>query len=110
MCIILPDLQLNYYVLSETKSDKSFPTGQFHISGFEIRARKDWNKYGGGLLEYVKKGLLCHRLIEYRLQFIECICSELVFAKQKWICFGIYRPREYSNLSTFFWWNYYYLE
>ena len=41
MCIILPDLQLNYYVLSETKSDKSFPTGQFHISGFEIRARKD---------------------------------------------------------------------
>ena len=102
MRIILQDLQLKYFVLSETKLDKSFPTSQFHLSGYEIRARKDRNKYGGGLLEYVKKGLICHRLIEYELQSIECICSELIIAKQKWICFSIYRPPEYSNLTTFF--------
>ena len=60
MCIILQDLQLNYFVLNKTKSDKSFPTSQFYLLGYEIRARKDRNKYGGGLLEYVKKGLLCH--------------------------------------------------
>ena len=102
MCIILQDLQLNYFVLSKTKSDKSFPTSQFHLSGFEIRVRKDLNKYSGRLLEYVKKGLLCHRLIEYGLQSIECICFELVIAKQKCICLGIYQPREYSNLHTFF--------
>ena len=102
MCIILQDLQLSYFVLNKTKSDKSFPTSQFYLLGYEIRARKDRNKYGGGLLEYVKKGLLCHWLIEYEPQSIECICSELIMAKQKWICFNIYRPPEYYDLTTFF--------
>ena len=102
MRIILQDLQLNYFVLSETKLDKSFPTSQFHLKRYKIRSRKDRNKYGGGLLQYVKKSLLCHRLIEYELQSVECICSELIIARQKWICFSIYRPPEYSNLSTFF--------
>ena len=102
MRIILQDLQLNCFVLSETKLDKIFPTSQFHLSGYEIRERKDWTKYGGGLLEYVKKGLLRHRLIEYELKSIECICSEQIIAKQKWICLSIYWPPEYSNLSTLF--------
>ena len=50
MRIILQDLELNYFVLSETKLNKSFPTSQFHLSRYEIRAWKDQNKYGGGLL------------------------------------------------------------
>ena len=49
------DVRIIHFVLSETKVDKSFPTSQFHLSGYQIRARKDRNKYGGGLLEYVKK-------------------------------------------------------
>ena len=64
MRIILQDLQLNYIVLSETKLEKSFPTSRFQLSGYEIRVRKDQNKHGGGLLEFVKKGLLCNRLTE----------------------------------------------
>ena len=50
----------------------------------------------------LKKGRLCHRLIEYKLQSIKCICSELIITKQKLICFNIYRPPEYSYLTTFF--------
>ena len=99
MCIILQDLQLNYFVLNKTKLDKSFPTSQFYLLGYEV---KDRNKYGGGLLEYVKKGLLCHWLIEYEPQCIECVCSKLIMAKQRWICFNIYRPPEYYKLTTFF--------
>ena len=49
--IILQDLKINYFVLSETKLDKSFPTSQFHLSGYKIRERKDRNKYGSGLIE-----------------------------------------------------------
>ena len=45
---------LNYFILSETKLDKGFATAQFHIPGYEISARKDRNKYGGGLIEYIK--------------------------------------------------------
>ena len=101
MRIVQQDLQLNYFVLSEANLNKSFPTSQFYLSGYDIRARKDRNKYGGGPLEYVKKCFICRRLIEYELQSIECICSELIIVKQKSICFSIYRPPEYSNLTVF---------
>ena len=45
--ILIRDIPLDYFVLSETKLDKSFPTAQFDIPGYEIRTRKDRNKYGG---------------------------------------------------------------
>ena len=44
--ILTQDIPLSYFVLSETKLDKKFPIAQFHIPGYEIRARKDRNKYG----------------------------------------------------------------
>ena len=34
MAVILQDLQLNYFVLSETKLGKSSPTSQFYISRY----------------------------------------------------------------------------
>ena len=44
--ILIQDIPLDYFVLSEAKLDKSFPTAQFHIPGYEIKAKKDRNKYG----------------------------------------------------------------
>ena len=32
-------LQLDYFVISETKLDSSFPSAQFHIGDYEIRNR-----------------------------------------------------------------------
>ena len=46
-------LSLDYLILSETKIDESFPTSQFNVEGYEIRARRDRDKYGGGLIEFV---------------------------------------------------------
>ena len=40
-------LSLDYLVLSETKIDESFPTAQFNVEGYEIRARRNRDKYGG---------------------------------------------------------------
>ena len=45
-------LQLDYFVMSETKLDSSFPSAQFHIGDYEI-----WNREGG-LIEFVKKGII----------------------------------------------------
>ena len=58
---IVKDLGLRYFVVSETKLDKSFPAQQFVID-FEIRARKDRDQHDGGLIEYVRKGFICKRL------------------------------------------------
>ena len=51
--IIFKDLSLDYFVLSETKLDESFPTAQFTLEGYEIRSRKDRDKYDGGIIEFV---------------------------------------------------------
>ena len=40
-------LQLDYFVLSETKIDESFPSAQFNIHDYEIRNRRDRDKHGG---------------------------------------------------------------
>ena len=57
--IIFKGLSLDYFVLSEIKLDESFPTAQFTLEGYEIRSRKDRDKYGRGLIEFVKNGFIC---------------------------------------------------
>ena len=55
---IMSDISLDYFVVSETKLDSSFPSAQFHINGYEVRARRDRDKSGGGLIEFVRKGFI----------------------------------------------------
>ena len=54
-------LPLDYLIISETKIDESLPTAQFSVEGYEIRARRNRDNYGGGLTEFVRRGLLCKR-------------------------------------------------
>ena len=68
--ILLQDIPLRYIVLSKTKLGSSFPAAQFHIPGYEIRARRDRNKYDGGLIEYVKKGVISKRFKNLKRSFI----------------------------------------
>ena len=50
---IISYLQLDYFVLSETKINDSFPSAQLDMSGYETKARKDRAGMGGGIIEYV---------------------------------------------------------
>ena len=79
---ILKDLPLEYLVISETKLDESFPDSQFKLNGYEIRARRDRHKYGGGLIEFVRQGFICKRLKRYEPNYSECICSEFTISKK----------------------------
>ena len=62
---IIHDVPLDYLVISETKLDDRFPNAQFTKTNYEIRARRDRDKHGGRLLEFVRKGLICKRLRKY---------------------------------------------
>ena len=95
-------LSLDYLILTETKIDESFPTAEFNVEGYEIRARRDRDKYGGSLIEFVRRGLICKRMRNYDPKHSECLCSEPTFTNKRWICFSVYRPPESSNFSTFF--------
>ena len=45
-------------LISETKLDDSFPSGQFKICGFSMPYRYDRNSMGGGLLLYIRDDIL----------------------------------------------------
>ena len=70
--IIIQTLPLDCLVLSETKLDKYGPDKT--------------DKNSGGLIEFVKKGIICKRISEFELSFSEYICSELAISNTKWLC------------------------
>ena len=45
-------------LISETKLDDSFPDQQFHVNGYKM-FRKDWNKFEGSLILFVKENIPC---------------------------------------------------
>ena len=96
------DISLDYFIVSETKLDSSFPSAQFHINGYQVRARRDRDKSGGGLIEFVRKGFICKRQKKLTPKFSEVICSEFTISNKKWICFSVYRPPTQNNLECFF--------
>ena len=59
LSLIIHDVPIDYFVISETKLDNSFPNAQLTINNYEIRARRDKDKHGEGLIEFVRKGLIC---------------------------------------------------
>ena len=87
--------------MTETKLDQSFPSPQFMIDNYEIRNRKYRNKHGRGLIEYVKKGVVCRQIKNLEVHNHEVFCSELTIMNKKWIIFIIYRPPS-SDLTDFF--------
>ena len=89
-------------VLAETKINHEFPSAQFNIENYEIRNRRDRNKFGGGLIEYIKRGVICKQINEFEGKNNEIICSVLTVSKIKWIVFTIYRPPYSSNIVDFF--------
>ena len=85
-------LKLDYFVLSGTKIDESFPLVLFNIHDYEIRNRRDREKHGGGLIEFVRKGFPTKTMKEYETILSETICTEFAVSKKKWFCLSIYRP------------------
>ena len=94
------DLRLNFFVASKTNLDESFPPQKFVIENFEIWARKDNDRHGGGIIEYLRKGFICKRLNYSEPKSLECVCSELTLSNKNWICYGIYRPPSKQNLDV----------
>ena len=79
-------LQLDYFVISETKLDSSFPSAQFHIGDYEIRNRRDRNKSGGGLTEFVEKGIITKRPEDLETNLSETIGTEITISKKRCFC------------------------
>ena len=100
---ILTKFSPDYFVFAETKLDESFPSSQFQIENYELRTRKDRNKHGGGLIEYVRKGVVCKQFNVLDFGENEVICSELTIRNKKWVIFSASnRPPLPFKLEIFF--------
>ena len=60
--LIIHEDPSDYFVISETNLDNSLPNAQLTINNYEIWARRDRDKHGGRLIEFVRKGLMCKNM------------------------------------------------
>ena len=74
-------LQLDYFVLSQTKLDDSFPSAQFYIENFEIRNWRDRDKNGGELIEFVRNGFITKKIKEYETKVFFTVITKTLTEK-----------------------------
>ena len=72
--------KVDFLMITETKSDDSFPTMQFNIERYHTFGL-DRNKYGGGILLYVRDDIPS-KFIPMRNSTIESFFMELVWGKR----------------------------
>ncbi|VDI82458.1 Hypothetical predicted protein [Mytilus galloprovincialis] len=76
--------------LSEKKLDDSFPDAMFTVENF-LFYRSDRNKYGGGVLAYMRSDLAGDRNKQAEFQDIESIALEVTTEDNKWLFIGAYK-------------------
>ena len=82
---------IDVLLVSETKLDDSFPTGNFLIDGFSTRYRLDRNSNGGGLIWFVREDISSN-LAEAESKPIEGFYVELKLRNNKWLLNCSYNP------------------
>ena len=82
---------IDILIIVETKIDSSFPDEQFFIHGFREPFRLDRNKFGGGVMVYVRKDIPSHRLNKHNFKkCVEGMFIEINLRKTKLLLFATY--------------------
>ena len=79
-------------VILETELDESFPEGQFKVPEFITPFQRDQNRFGGGIMVFVREDIPS-KLISIKALNIEV---ELNFCEEKWLLSCSYN----HNMST----------
>jgi hypothetical protein len=89
---ILSNGCVDFFAISETKIDPSFPNAQFNVDGFTIY-RQDNTSSSGGLLIYVRSDIPHRRLplAEINDGNIETVCIEVTVGKVKTVIASVYK-------------------
>ena len=89
---LLTEELLDVLFLSETKLDVSFPSPQFHATGYKCH-RADRNQHGGGIMAYVRNDLPHRRrshLEHAALKPVEAMIIEMIIRNEKWLLMCLY--------------------
>ena len=89
---------LDVFLISETKTNYSFPEAQFSSNGYGLPHRRARALGGGGLMLFVNENIPSKKLTDHILpEDIEILCAEINLKKQKWIIMGVYNPPNTNN-------------
>ena len=90
--------KVDILVITETKLDDTFLTSQFTIHGFSEPYRIDRNRYGGGVMIYIREDIPSRLLKKHNFPVdIEGMFIELNLRNTKWVIFGSYHPPSQSD-------------
>ena len=89
---ILSQHRVDYFAISESKIDDSFPDAQFAVQGYNV-FRQDNTSSSGGLIIYVRSDIPHRRLVnaECNNDGIESLCIELTIGKTKTVFSCVYK-------------------
>ena len=97
--LTITSLNINYVAnkfeqlkIIETKIDDTFPTSQFLIEGYSKPYRQDRNRYGGGIIIFIRDDLPSKLLSRHTFSHDR---------KEKLLLFGTYLPPSQSDLYYF---------
>ena len=94
--------KIDILVITETKTDSTFPLNQFAIQGYPKPYRFDRNRNGGGVFIYVREDIPSRELkIHNTPEDIESIFIEINLIKTKWLFCGCYHPPSQSDQYFF---------
>ena len=94
--------KIDIVVITETKTDPTFPLNQFGIQGYLKPNKFDRNRNGGGNFMYVREDIPSKELkIRNTPENIESIFIEINLIKTKWLFCGCYHPPSQSDQYFF---------
>ena len=94
--------KINILVITETKTDATFPLIQFAIQGYSKPYRFDRNRNGGGVFIYVREDISSRELkIHNTPEDIESIFIEINLIKTRWLFCGCYHSPSQSGYYFF---------
>ena len=90
--------KIDILVITETKTDSTFPLNQFAMQCYSKPYRFDRNRNGGGVFIYVREDISSRELkIHNTPEDIESIFVEVNMIKTKWLFCGCYHPPSHSD-------------
>ena len=94
--------KIDILVITETKTDSTFPLNQFAIQGYPKPYRVDRNRNGGGVFIYVREDIPRRELkIDNTPEDIESIFIKINLIKTKWLFCGCNQPPSQPDLYFF---------
>ena len=72
---------IDIFIITETKLDKSFPSGQFLLHGYSEPFRLDINQFGGSLPVFIREDMPCS-ILNIKQLTIEALFIEINLRKK----------------------------